>query len=292
MTLGAPFSPILANLGENTAALQRESEKRLGHLYELAYAVAAEVDAAGDAASPFSFFPAASSFLASIADGIIRSAEDLVPLARFLCRAAEERLGRPLTLLDFSDGAVPPPERSRTVYVDSPPAEAAYRRFAPYLPAPSAVYGASFRELFDDVENGYAEYAILPLLADGVGVGSVARMIEEYGHSIVALTAIPSGDGEAVFALLSHRAVCIAPPTVAAFAASLDEMEEADLFAALPRLGLAASSISPLPPPPGRTRTLYGVTVSGEESAFVGLLSYLSLFLPGSLGRGFYFEID
>ncbi len=296
MTVAERLSPILGNLAENAAAVGRETEKRIGHLSELAYATAEQLAAAGETSSPFTFFPAASALLAALpappsASAFLTDA-DRAHLSLLLLGEAEKRLGRRLTPFDFADGAVPPPARSRTVYVKNPHAETAYRRFVAYLASPTAVYRDSFRELFDDVENGYAEYAVLPLFSDGVRIASVARMIEEYGHAIVAVTTVPTGEGEAVFALLSRRSVRLFPPTLYFFCSSLRDVGAAGLLTALPILGLALEAMDPLPPSPGRSRTLFGVAVRGEERAFVSLLVYLSLFLPGYLGGGFYFELD
>lgn len=291
MILGERLSPILGNLAENAAAVGREVEKRTGHLSELAYAMAAQLEKEGEVSSPFTFFPAASARLSDVPASLLSDA-DRARLALLLLGEAEGRLGRRFTLFDFADGAVLPPERSRTVYIENPHAEEAYRRFAAHLPSPAPLPREGFRELFDDVENGYAEYAVLPLFSDGVRIASVSRRIEEYGHAIVAVTTVPTGEGEAVFALLSRRSVRLFPPTLYFFSSSLEGVGVAGLLTALPILGLTLETVDPLPPSPGRSRPLFGVTVRGEERAFVLLLAYLSLFLPGYLGGGFYFELD
>ncbi len=298
----ALLSPVLANLGENTAACLTEREKRLGHLSELAFLIAEQVAASGGTASPFAFFPAAAALLAELRENVPASllatplpsdlaGADGAHLARFLLEEAERRLSRPLTLLDFADGVVPPPARSRTVYVDNPHAAEAYRRFSAVLPSPTLAHRENFRELFDDVENGYAEYAVLPLFSEGVRIASVFRMIEEYGHSIAAVTSLPVGEGEAVFGLLSRRSVCLGPVTHSFLSSSLEGIGLSGLLSALPVLGLREGRIEPLPPPPGRSHTLFGVEVMGDERAFVTYLAYRSLLLPGCLGGGFYLTL-
>ena len=283
------LAPILENLAENAASAARECEKRVGHLSELAYAVAERLAAAGEATSPFAFFPAAATLLAGL---LPFTDADRAHLARCLQKEAEARLGRALTLFDFAEGAVLPPDRSRTAFVENPYALEAYRRFGAHLTLPTPLVRNSLRELLDDVENGYAEYAVLPLLSGGVRISSVSRMIEEYGHAIVAVTTVKTSDGEAVFALLARRPVRLAPPTLGSVVSSYGAVGLAGLLTALPLLGLTLAHVDPLPPSPGGPTALYSVTVRGEEAALTSLLVYLSLFVPGYLGGGFYTEID
>lgn len=300
---------VLDNLAENALAVSRLAEKRLGHVSELAETVIGELAAAGEVGSPRALLSAASSVFSSLlspavppADGLPRhraalsatlsslSATDRAYLAGSVLAAAERVLGRPLAPGDFADGTVPPPEVSRLVCVRNPHTERALLRFLPLIGAPTVADRRDFTEVVDDVRGGHADYAVLPLRSGGVALGSVSAMLEEHGLAVLATVTLDTEGGEAVFGLLGRRSVRLGPPTHFLFTSALADVGLSGLFAAVEALPVLIERCEPLPTPEGED-PLFRLAVRGEEAALVPFLVYLSLFVPGYIGHGFYFEL-
>ena len=280
--LGAP----LADLAENAARIEREREKRYGYLSEAAEALVRRLSEDGEGQSPEALFASAA------ADPIPLSAEDRVDFAALFLRAAARALGHTLSLSDLPDGPRPLGGRFRTVRLDNPLAEAAYLRFLPLLTQPTCHTRQSLFELCDDVENGYADYAVLPLFADGVAIPSVAALLEERGLAIAAALTLPSHEGELVFGLVSAAPVLLRPPTHFFFRYRPEGEEGLPaLLSALSHLSLEILYLDTLPAPYGE-RAMLRILVRAEEEVLLQLYSYLALYAPTSVGYGFYTELS
>ena len=284
------LSPILDNLAEGGERLAREEVWRRGHLSELCRTLADRLFAAGEADTPRELLSSAADLLREI-PGLLPT--DRAELPALLLREGERLLGRAILPSELVGGPVAPPGRCRTVYVRNPLSDLAYATLSGALDRPTVGYRQSFRELFDDVENGYADYAVLPLLSGGVTVASVAALMEERGLYVAATCRIPTGDEEVVFGLLSREAVVLRPPTHFLFRVETEGVGELSaLLSALSRLGLSLRLTDSRESPLFRGRTAVRLLVEGNDSSFFSLLVYLTLFFPGFVGYGYYFEIQ
>lgn len=308
MTAEGRFAPTLDNLTEDALSIARLQEKRAGYLSELAEALLASVrEAGGD--TPRALLSAIAALLpaceqpppcdpamparhARLWQGALSAMDalDRAWLSLAVRRQLERQLGRPLSLAEVGDGVLPLPERERVVYVKNPLADAAYERLSPLLGAPTVGNRQSFRELFDDVENHYADYAILPLFSDGVAVQSVASLFYDYGLKLCAASAVPTEEGEILFGLVGRGALLHRPPEYFTFHI-LPEREGAPiaLLAAAAPLGTQIIRLDPVPLTYDTSRVGYRVIAAAEDpDAFVSLSVYLSLYAPGYTGYGFY----
>ena len=306
------FAPVLDNLTEGALCMAHEREKRMGHLSELAESLLSSVLEAGVDGSPRAILAAIAAQLPSCAAAIPQDPDmpahhadlwrlslasvdalDRACLALAVRRAVERQISRPLSLADIGDGILPPPTRERVVYVKNPLAEAAYAKLSALLTAPSVGHRQSFRELFDDVENQYADYAVLPLLADGVAVQSVSSLFYDYGLKISGVTTVPTEDGEILFALLARGALIHRPPRYFMLH-TLPEHGDVplSLFSAIGALGATLTRLDPVPLTYDTSRFGYRVIAAADDpDAFITLSVYLSLFAPGYTGYGFYTQI-
>ena len=306
------FAPTLDNLTAGAMRIAHEREKRMGHLSELADALLDAALEAGGEDTPRALLSAIAAILpsckapppcdptvplrhATLWSAALSSVDalDRACLSLAVLRALERHFGRPMTLSDIGDGAMPPPERERVVYVKNPLADAAYTRLSTLLDAPTVGHRQSFRELFDDVENRYADYAILPLLSDGVAIRSVSSLFYDYDLKICAVSAVPTEEGEILFALITRGAVIHRPPRYFMFH-TLPEHGAAplSLFGAVAALGAALVRLDPVPLTYDSSRFGYRVIAAAEdEAAFLALSVYLSLYAPGYTGYGFYTQI-
>ena len=309
MTAEGRFAPTMENLAEVALSIARLQEKRAGHLSELAEALLAAVLDAGGDGTPRALLSAISALLpaceqspphdpamparhAPLWQGALSSVDalDRAWLALAVRRLIERQIGRPLTLADVGDGVQPLPERERVVYVKNPLADAAYANFSPLLTAPTVGHRQGFRELFDDVENHYADYAILPLFSDGVAVQSVSSLFYDYGLKICAVSAVPTEEGEILFALISRGALIHRPPECGMFHI-LPERGEAPiaLLTAVAPLGARLLRLDPVPLTYDTSQVGYRAIAAAEDpDACVSLSVYLSLYAPGYTGYGFY----
>ena len=309
MTAEGRFAPTLDNLTEGALRIAHEQEKRAGYLSELAEALLLSALEVGGGDSPRSLLSAVAALLPSCTTPPPQDAQmpahhapiwqsalasldalDRARLSLAVRRVIERHIGRPLGLADVGDGVLPPPERERVVYVRNPLADAAYAKLSSLLSAPTVGHRQSFRELFDDVENHYADYAILPLLSDGVAVQSVSSLFYDYGLKICGVSAVPTEDGEILFALASRGAVIHRPPAYCMFHILPDEgAAPIALFDAIAALGAELVRLDPVPLTYDPSRVGYRViAAAGEADAFVSLSVYLSLYAPGYTGYGFY----
>ncbi len=301
---------VLDNLAENAAAAARLTEKRLGHLAELAETVIGDLTAAGEVGSPRALLSAASSVLSALLPLAAPSADcpkrhrqalsaalvslgdtDRAHLALAVLAETERVLGRSLTTEDFADGTVPPSGSGRLVYVKNPHTDRALLRFSALLGASTVTDRAGFREIVDDVQGGHADYAVLPLRSGGIPLGSVSAMLEEHGLHVLATTTLDADGGEVAFGLLGRRSVRLGPPTHFLFTSALSGVGLSGLLTAAAALPVFVERCDPLPTPRGEG-PLYRLSVKGDEAALVPFLVYLSLFVPGYIGHGFYFELS
>ena len=284
------LSPILENLAESEERRGREATWRRGHLSELCRALADLLLASGKADTPRELLSAAGDLLRELPP---LPAADRAELPALLLREAERLFGRAVLPSELVGGPVSPPGRARVVYVRNPLSDRAYTLLSAALGRPTVGYRQSFRELFDDVENGYADYAVLPLLSGGVTVASVATLMEERGLYVTATCRIPAGEEEIVFGLLAREAVVLRPPTGFLFRVETEGTEEmADLLAALSHLGLSLRLTDSRESPLFRGRSAVRLLVEGDRERFFSLAVYLTLFFPGFTGYGYYSEIQ
>ena len=306
------FAPVLDNLAEGAAVIAHESEKRLGHLSELAEALLSSALEAGSEKTPRALLAAIAALLPACAapppcdaalpahhKGLWHSALaslealDRACLALAVRRVLERHFCRPLSLSDIGDDVLPPPARERVVYVKNPLADAAYAKLSTLLSSPSVGYRQSFRELFDDVENHYADYAILPIFADGVAVQSVSSLLYDYGLKLCGVSAVPTEEGQILFALAARGAVIHRSPQYFMFHILPDDMAVPTvLLGAITLLGATPKRLDPVPLTYDTARCGYRVIAAADgEDAFVTLSVYLSLYAPGYTGYGFYTQI-
>ncbi len=308
----AAIQATVENLREVSRRQSAEWEKRKAHLEEAARAyLAAALE--GEPTDPTALYLATEpltrafhtvtphdNMLPANRDGMIEYLMDLtytdrVALADAFLQAAADHFGRPLTLADFPEGAAPRPEGKRVCYVRGHLADRAFAPLTEALGTPSVQYRESFREVADDVENGYADYGILPLSADGAPLHSVTELIGRHGLHLVDTLRLPSEEGEGTaFALLCRSAATLSDE-VDTFSFRFVPVEEEALPALLRCLSvyggrLLACNTAPLSY--NTARFLCTVTLGGDETVFCRLLSYLTLFVPGFATLGFYRELD
>ena len=298
------LAPVLENLGESTVALGREHEKRLGHLSELAEEVVRAL-APTDmrtllAALPQALEEALPTYLAgedtptahaATLRGALASLAgyDAAELTLLLRRAAERRLGAPLTLSDLAEGTKPPPARSRVVYVSNPLSDAAVPALTASLGAPRVAQRQTLRELFDDVDNGYADYAILPMSSDGVPIPSVTTLLDTYEMKLAAIHTVPTEEGGVVFGLLCRLAVELFPPRYLLLRLLPErEGELAAILAAAGRLSCRIPYLAPTPLTYDRGRFAYRLVAAGDADGLASLALYLALFAKGHTVCGCY----
>ncbi|MBO7761373.1 MAG: hypothetical protein J6T24_01095 [Clostridia bacterium] len=282
--MGEALAAPLADLSENAVRLSRDREKRYGYLSEAATALVMHLASLGEGESPAALYAAAAADLPALPPG------DAVDFSALFLRAVEGQVGRPLTLLDLPDGARVPPGRHRIVYVESPISADACARFAALFTDAVCHTRMTLRELCDDVENGYAEYAILPLFADGAAIPSVTALLEERGLAIAATVRCPVREGEIVYGLLSASPVLLFPPTHFFLRYRAEgETGASPVLAALAEFPLAVEYLDTLPS--SYDGAVFRILVRGEEGTFLQLLSYLLLYVPTFMGYGFYTEL-
>lgn len=284
------LSPILENLAESEERRGRERVWRRGALSELCRGVADLVAARGEADTPRELLSGAGDLLRELPP---LSPGDRAELPALLLREAGRLFGRAILPSELVGGPVPPPARSRVVYVRNPLSDHAYTALSAALGGPTVGYRQSFRELFDDVEDGYADYAVLPLRSGGVTVASVAALMEERGLSVAATCRVPADEEEVIFALLAREAVVLRPPTSFLFRVETEKMGEmVGLLTAATRLGLTLRLTESRESSLFRGRTAVRLLVEGNEESFFSLLVYLTLFFPGFTGYGYFTEIQ
>lgn len=283
------ISVPLDNLADSDGRRLREERRRLGHLSELAASLAKHLSEVGEADSPRTLLGGAAGLLAEVGASSL-GARDRAELTLLLLREAERRFGAPVTASALAGGPCPPPSRARTVYVRNPLTDGAYLRLSSLLSAPTVGYRQNFRELFDDVENGYADYAVLPLFAGGHFVGSVAALLEERSLFITAAVTVPTEEDEVTYGLLSREPFALRAPTHFSFRVGAEDAEALTAhLAAAARFGLSLVRMDAAP-------TFYGggmtcrYLFTGED--FAPMLAYLSLFAPSFTGYGFYTELQ
>lgn len=279
----------LSNLADSTARIAREGVRRLGHLSELTYAAVSEIRAAGEGESPRTLFSSAS--LLGLGGVEAKTAEDRAAVVRALLGEAVALFGHPISAAELADGPRPPLGRARTVYVRNPLTDRAYAALSPLLSSPTVGHRQNFRELFDDVENGYADYAVLPLFAGGRPIGSVALLLEERALYVTATANISTEEDEVTFALLSREPVAHRSPTRFLFRFAAEETAElAMLLEALPALGLSLLQLDAAPLPYEGGGMSCRLLLAGED--FAPILVYLALYAPSFTSYGFYIELQ
>lgn len=283
------ISVSLDNLADSDGHRAREDRRRLGHLSELAASLAKQLSEGGEGESPRALLGGAASLL-SEGVGEHLGADDRAELTLLLLSAAERRFGAPVSAAALAGGPCPPPSRARTVYVRNPLTDGAYLRLSSLLSAPTVGYRQNFRELFDDVENGYADYAVLPLFAGGHFVSSVSALLEERSLFITATVTVPTEEDEVTYGLLAREPFTHRAPTHFAFRVGIGSGESPTVhLAAAARFGLSLVRMDAVPTPYGGGLSCRFL-LAGKE--FAPMLAYLTLFVPSFTGYGFYTELQ
>lgn len=284
------LSVVLGNIEESLGRTEREEKKRLGHISELCYTLLhGPCGAACTEEGPA--LAAAMKVLSSLRP--LPSARDRASLIEGLFREGERCFGRPLRLSDFSEGPRPPLTNARVAYVKNPQADLAYRRFAELLSEPSAFPCKGSASLADGLRNGYADYAVIPFLSGGRPLPSAVAFIEEHSFFVTAVTAASQGDEGLSFALLAREPVSHRPPTHLLF--RLEEREGETLPELLKLLSLwdiRCLFLDSSALPYAREYAVARLLVSGDGEALSRLFVYLTLYAPGVIGHGFYFELN
>ncbi len=305
----SPWEIIQKNLAESGARILREEEMRLGQLFEVAelflsrllpsegpfdlaplFAEASLLIEAplAQRGVPRTSLPENRAFLSFFENTL--SSFDRIGFTECFLSILEERLGRPLTLYDFPEGAKKKPKDKRVLYVKNIYADLAFDGFSPLLPMAHPLLRQSFRAVCDDLENEHGDYAILPLLSGGKEISSVSSLLFEYGFAISALIRPETEEEEPpIFALLARTPLLLGDAHFFSFCFFPKRGEDTTaLLSTIDRFSLSLQTIETLP-----TATLpgYRVTVRGDERSFVLLLSYLSLFVKDFSGFGFYGEV-
>lgn len=289
---------VRRNLSSNRDQLFTEYGKRLGHLFEAAYESASEEN--GAFFSPL--LPAEDSLIPESAAGSyggnrpflclfgnLLTDADKIAFASFYQEEWEKHLGRKASLSDFPEGCRPVPKRQRVAYVRNPHADQAFARFNSLFPGASVDYCSDFREVCDELDGGYADFGLLPLFSGNAVIGSVEALLSGYGLRIALL--FPEGEDRAVFALLCREPVTLLPPTHFRFSfVPENDNELPSLLRAIHAAGCTLIHAGTLRRE-GTERDAFHLSVLGEEDAFCRLMVYLSLFLPGFAGYGFYSEL-
>ena len=278
-----PSAPLL-NLRESDGRLLREEEWRLGQLSELAVFLAD----GGKAET-------ARELLSLAADAVreegvpLTHPSDRAALARFLLREAERRFGR-LSVGALLGSECGLPARGRTVLLDSPPSEEALARFLPFLSSPAPQRRNDLRALCDDVANGYADYAVLPLFVGGAPIGSSFAMLEEWGLAVL-LTACVSTEGEEQeLGLIARDPAVLLAPTHLAVSYLVDTPEEASLsLAEASALSLRTVYAETVPMSPGEDARVCRGVFTGEDT--LAFIAYLLLFAKDFSVLGLYTEL-
>lgn len=262
---------------------------RRGYLSELAVSL---LRAEGEREDVRTLLSAAGELLRkSVADAELDS-EDRAELVLLLVSECRRIRGEGLTVGALLGAADTPPVRERTVYVRSTVADRAYLALSAPLHAPSVGYRESLRELLDDVENGYTEYAVLPLFSGGSPARSVLSRIEERGLFVLLAAEVPSPDDELHFALVSRTVRLFGEPDRLLLRYEPYGVEGVSAVAhAARRFGLFPlwEEITALPYGKGRcaARTL----LRGDEESILQILVYLLLFSRDFAVYGCYTEI-
>ena len=299
----------LGNLSHGASAIAAGQEKRLGYLSELADALIESLVKTGEVTSARSLTVLVSQALAELPMGcecarteparnrrlwdvaLAELAEgDRALFAGVFAKKCEACFGRAMSLSDFPDGTAAPPERSRTVYVRNPLSDSAYRLLSERVTAPTVAYRQGFRELCDDVENGYADYAVLPLFSGGARIGTVFSLLEDYGLHVAAVASLDGGEEEVTFALVSREALALLEPNRFLFSLTLPEDALPGLTLAMRRIGVLPKRFEAVPLSDEAGQLTLRAAVGGDVRSLTVFLIYLSLFWPGCVGYGFYTE--
>jgi hypothetical protein len=178
------------------------------------------------------------------------------------------------------------------VYVSNRLSDEAVPALTSLLSGATVAQRQSLRELFDDVENGYADYAILPMSSDGVPIPSVTALFDTYEMKLAAVHTVPTEEGGVVFGLLSRHAIELTPPRYLLLRLLPErEGELTALLAATRRFFCRVCYLAPTPLTYDRGRFAYRLVVGGERDALVTLTLYLSLFMKGHTVSGYYTEV-
>lgn len=300
---------ICRNLDRNTGEFLLSREIRLGYLAEAAREAFSAACAEGCGTLSECFAYSAGAFLPGEvtlpADAFPDNCRELVFSAAWLAEedrvafseeylaCAERRFCRPATLSDFPEGTRSRPAGGRILYVESPHAESAFSAFSSLLGQAEARHAPSFREVCNGLDGGYADYAILPLSSADLPLVSVRELIFRYGLHIASLCPLTAGEEGVVMALLSREAVALQTPTRFRFRFSPEESGGvAPVLSAAKNCGLSVLSFDILPLSYEEGRRSAHATLAGESRGFVRYLAYLTLFLPGFTGYGFYSETE
>ena len=262
----------LDNLGELDRVLASAAQRREAHLYELAYSLVRSL-------------PEPS--LGALSESYRETAQRLTASLRGLYGALGER-GLAAVCPDGLLGAyISPTELVRVCYMQNGYSDLAAEFFTPYLcTAPDGftrVYSGSPEQACGEVEQGSAQYCILPIedLSEG-RLSGAERLIRRYDlHIAMTVSLMPRG---MVFALLRRSCCRIGSAWDGALSYELHSDESGigteQIIAAARMLGLPLSRADSHRTEYDSTRLLhslrFGVPEGGERSAeLLGLLLLL-----------------
>lgn len=297
----------LDNLGELDRMLASAAQRREAHLYELAYSLVRSLPEPSLGALSESYRETAQRLTASLCgsaselfpprslrDGVnpigapeLLGIYDRVTLVRGLYGALGER-GLAAVCPDGLLGAyISPTELVRVCYMQNGYSDLAAEFFTPYLcTAPDGftrVYSGSPEQACGEVEQGSAQYCILPIedLSEG-RLSGAERLIRRYDlHIAMTVSLMPRG---MVFALLRRSCCRIGSAWDGALSYELHSDESGigteQIIAAARMLGLPLSRADSHRTEYDNTRLLhslrFGVPEGGERSAeLLGLLLLL-----------------
>ncbi len=299
----------LRNLADQALRLSREEEKRIGLIREAAHEAAAL--ACTSPAGGFSaLYRHASSVTAdwerfSLHEDVLeahrrpltlqarrREYMDKIAFSAAFLEEAEARLGRAAELSDFQGIRKIAVRDSRVSYIENPHAKEAYHAFSPYFGRATVKMRHTFREVADDVKNGYADYGILPLLSDEEPVRPTDRLLWGAGLRVVAAFRETDTPDETVYALLAKETLLLDDPRFfyLGLPADPDDGAMGGLTDGILSLGghLLRGGRVPRSYEEGEALSL---TVTGDGRFLLLLLSFLTLFAPDYTALGLYFEV-
>ena len=186
------------------------------------------------------------------------------------------------------------------IYVRNQLSEEAYDVLSQDFHRPTVAYGHSFKECADAVASGEAGYMLLPLEErGGTRIGSVAALIHRHDFKINAVTSVFGylGDADVKYALVSKHFTI---PTLKDGDEKYIELRVSDVgsdsFAELvsvaTHFGLSINRVNTVTPSLDGESGCFSLVLRSLTGSLVGLLTYLTLFLPDAVPVGVYKNLE
>lgn len=202
------------------------------------------------------------------------------------CRGYGKRIASPYA---EEEPLPPPPAAARVAFLDSYFAREALHRFEAILPLPRPVTAPSFVAVCEELANGRADFALLPL--SDSREGKLRRLYEEIDRFELHVTHVcdvPYPDEGRTVSMALLTKLYQAPPTKGRceHLLSLSLFEEdgyslSDVLHAAQLAGLSLKAVDTLSAPYGENGVFYHPVFRAEnESALQVFEAYLSLFAP------------